>query len=120
MALNVFNTKVAQSCATPLKVKREMGPAAMMWVNSRKVQDVVATGQWVDHKNSQRQTKGKEIGALVELLGRHLRLAGANSKKAKRTCLCVFIFLGRFPGMHFLDVTEIDVLHSSPGIPKQM
>ena len=84
MALKVFTTKVVQGCA--LKVKRDMGPAAMRRVNSRKVQDAVATGHWVDHKG-QRQTKGTEIGALVELLGRHLSLAGAKIKRANRTCM---------------------------------
>ena len=100
MALKAFNTKVAQECDTPLKVKREMGPAAMRRVNSRKVQAVVATGHWVDHKG-QRQTKGKDMGALVELLGRHLSLAGATSKKVKRTA-CLFSYSwGCFPGLRF-------------------
>ena len=115
MALKAFNTKVAQGCA--LKVKREMGPAIMRRVNSRKVQDDVATGHWVDHKG-QKQTKCKGIGALVELMGRHLSPAGANSKEANRTCMCVIILLGDvFPVCILPDVTDTDVLHSSPVSP---
>ena len=100
MHLRVFNTKVVQECETPKKLRREMGAAVLRRVKSSKVQDAVATGHWKDHKGF-RQSPGKEIGALVALLGKHMSPAGAQSKKVLRT-VCLFSYSwGCFPGMRF-------------------